>query len=53
MARKSVVYTAIEQFERLGDLDKINPVRSVAQFGRALPSGGRGRRFKSGHSDQR
>src|ERR1700730_11906821 len=26
--------------------------RSVAQPGRALPSGGRGRRFKSSHSDQ-
>src|SRR5690606_23780491 len=27
-------------------------VRSVAQLGRALPSGGRGRRFESSHSDQ-
>lgn len=27
-------------------------VRSVAQSGRALPSGGRGRRFKSSRSDQ-
>ncbi len=26
--------------------------RSVAQFGRALSSGGRGREFKSRHSDQ-
>ena len=26
--------------------------RSVAQLGRALPSGGRGRRFESSHSDQ-
>ncbi len=30
------------------DLDS----RSVAQLGRALPSGGRGRRFESSHSDQ-
>ena len=28
-------------------------VRGVAQFGRALGSGPRGRRFKSSHSDQR
>src|SRR5690606_9290385 len=28
------------------------PRRSVAQSGRALPSGGRGRRFESFHSDQ-
>ncbi len=27
-------------------------LRSVAQLGRALPSGGRGRRFKSSHPDQ-
>ena len=27
--------------------------RSVAQLGRALPSGGRGRRFESSHSDQK
>ena len=30
---------------------RILVIRGVAQFGRALPSGGRGRRFKSSHLD--
>ena|GEM_PF-5363807 len=38
------------------DLDHLEgpakPSRCVAQPGSALPSGGRGRRFKSSHTDQ-